>query len=80
MEFILFYGIVLFDLFLYAIVWQRVLKRIPLVTAYANKGVTVIWGLIWGMLVFKEKITTCNIIGAMVIIVGIYMVVKEDAK
>lgn len=78
--FILFYGLVLLDLFVYAIVWQQILKKLPLVTAYANKAVTVIWGLVWGMLIFKETITIWNIVGAIIIIFGIYMVVKADAN
>lgn len=79
-NFIVFYGAVLLILFLYAIVWQQILKRVSLITAYANKAVTVIWGLIWGFVVFKETITIWNVIGAMVIVVGVYMVVKADAE
>ena len=54
------------------------MKKLPLVTAYANKAITVVWGLLWGMLVFKEKITVFNVVGALVIIFGIYMVVAAD--
>lgn len=78
--FILLYGLVLVDLFVYAIVWQQILKKLPLVTAYANKAITVIWGLLWGMLVFKETLTIWNIVGAIVIIIGIYLVVRADAE
>lgn len=78
-KFILFYSLVLLDLAVYAIVWQQILKKLPLVSAYANKAVTVIWGLIWGMVIFKESLTIWNVIGAIVIIVGIYIVVRADA-
>ncbi|MBQ8914057.1 MAG: transporter [Lachnospiraceae bacterium] len=78
LRFMLFYGVVFLDLAVYAIVWQQILKKLPLVTAYANKAITVIWGLLWGMLIFKEKITIFNVLGALVIIFGIYMVVKSD--
>lgn len=78
-SFVLLYGLVLLNLFVYAIVWQQIIKKLPLVTAYANKAVTVIWGLIWGMLIFKETITIWNIVGAIIIIFGIYMVVRADA-
>lgn len=78
-KFILFYGLVLLDLAIYAIVWQQILKKLPLVSAYANKAVTVIWGLIWGMIVFKENLTIWNVVGAIVIIIGIYIVVRADA-
>ena len=78
-KFILFYSLVLLDLAIYAIVWQQILKKLPLVSAYANKAVTVIWGLIWGMVIFKESLTIWNVIGAIVIIIGIYIVVRADA-
>ena len=71
---------VLFILALYAIGWQQVIKRLPLITAYASKAVTVIWGVVWGMLVFKEHITFTNVIGAVVIIGGILLVVSEEEK
>lgn len=54
-KFFLLYGMVLLDLFLYAIIWQKILKRLPLATAYANKAVTVIWGLIWGKLFLRKR-------------------------
>ena len=77
-KFIIFYGLVLVILFGYALVWQQLLKKLPLVTAYANKAVTVIWGLLWGMIIFKEQITIWNILGAALIIFGIYVVVSAD--
>ena len=40
----------------YAIGWQQIIKRLPLTTAYANKAVTVVWGIIWGILLFSEEI------------------------
>lgn len=79
-SFCIFYGLVLMDLFIYAIVWQQILKLLPLVTAYANKAITVVWGLIWGMLFFKESITVWNVIGAIVIIGGIFLVVSSDGN
>lgn len=79
-KFILFYGIVLFDLFVYAICWQQVLKRLPLVTAYVNKSITVIWGLLWGKLFFGDIITWRNIVGAIIIIMGVTLVVIDEYK
>lgn len=78
--FIIFYGLVLLDLLVYAIVWQQILKKLPLVTAYANKAVTVIWGLVWGLIIFKEQICFWNVIGAIIIVSGICLVVKADEK
>ncbi len=79
LRFFLLYGAVLLILAIYALVWQQILKRLPLVTAYANKAVTVLWGLLWGLLFFGETITVQKALGAAVIICGIILVVKEDA-
>jgi len=72
------YGLVLLDMAVYAILWQQILTKIPLITAYANKAVTVIWGLIWGMIIFNETIIVQKLVGAVVIVAGIVMVVKSD--
>lgn len=77
-KFFLFYGLVLFFLFFYALAWQRILKYMPLTVAYANKGITIIWGMIWGAVLFGEKITLKTIIGGVIILVGIYMVVTNN--
>ena len=77
-KFFLFYGLLLFTLFIYAIFWQQVLKDLPVSVAYSNKAITVIWGMMWGALVFGEHITLFNIIGALIIIAGILIVVYAD--
>ena len=48
LRFIVCYGLVVLGLGIYAIFWQQVIKHLPLITAYANKAVTVIWGMIFG--------------------------------
>jgi multidrug transporter EmrE-like cation transporter len=77
-KFFLFYGLVLFLLFFYALAWQRILKYMPLTVAYANKGITIVWGIIWGALLFHEAITIKTIIGGVIILIGIYLVVTNN--
>ncbi|MBR5088774.1 MAG: EamA family transporter [Ruminiclostridium sp.] len=79
-EWILLYGIVLLSLAVYALLWQQVLKKVPLNTAYANKAVTVIWGMVWGTLVFGETITIGNIIGSVLILAGIVLMVTGGSN
>lgn len=79
-EFMLYYGIVLLILFAYAILWQQILKRLPLVTAYANKAITVIWGMLWGSVFFRESVSVWKIMGALIIILGVYLVVSEKEE
>lgn len=79
-EFILFYGLVLFILAVYAVLWQQVIKRIPLNIAYANKAVTLVWGMLWGAVVFKEHISLANIIGAVIVLAGVLLMVAGGEK
>lgn len=77
LKWMFFYGLVLVIMFAYAIIWQQILKYVPLTVAYSNKPVGLIWGMVWGVLLFGEKITWNMILGAFVIFVGIYFVVTE---
>ena len=78
LPFILWYGLVILNLGVYAIVWQQILKHLPLTTAYANKAVTIVWGILWGKLFFKELITWNMIVGAVIVIIGVILVVRAD--
>jgi len=80
LKFILFYGASLLCLFIYAILWQQILKRISLNTAYANRSVLMIWSMIWGRLLFGEEITWKMILGAAIMLVGVYLVVASDKE
>jgi len=78
LQFFIYYGIVLLILFIYAILWQRVIKLLPLTTAFANKAVTVIWGIIFGMVIFGESLTLGKILGSILIILGIILYTKSS--
>lgn len=78
--FVFWFGLVFVIMFGYAVIWQQILKRMPLTVAYANKPVTLVWGIVWGSLIFGEKITWNMLIGAAIIFAGIYLVTSEDAK
>lgn len=77
-KFILFYGLVLLDMAVYAVLWQQILKKIPLSAAFSNKAVTIIWGMLWGFILFGEKISPNNIIGAVIVLCGVCLVVSGD--
>lgn len=78
LEWIMLYGLVLLSLAVYALVWQQVLKMLPLNLAYASKSVTVIWGMFWGALIFGETITVPHVIGALIILAGIVLMVTGE--
>lgn len=77
-SFLLFLGLEIVCLGIYAIIWQQVLKNMSLVTAMANKGVVVIFGLLWSVLLFQENIDLCNLLGSALIIFGIWMVSTDE--
>lgn len=64
-------------MFVYAILWQQVLKVIPLSVASANKSITIIWGIIFGKLFFNEKIMWNMILGSILILTGIFILLTE---
>ena len=49
-----------------------------LITAMSNKGVVVIFGLVWSVVLFHETITLYNVFGTAMIILGIWMVSADD--
>ena len=69
--FILLYGGMLAALVVYAFGWQQVIKRMPLTTAYANRAVTVVWGIVWGAVLFGEAITWQKALGTLVVLAGV---------
>ena len=78
LRFLLFSGALLAILFIYAIGWQQIIKRLPLTTAYSNKAVGLLWGTLWGVLLFGEHITLRMVLGALVVLCGVLMVVRAD--
>ena len=60
----------------YAILWQQILKRIELSTAYMFKGTTLIFTMLIAALLFGEAITVPNILGSLIIITGIVLLAR----
>lgn len=80
MPFILLYGAQILILAFYAVGWQQFIKRMPLSVAYANKAVTVIWGCIWGVLIFHEHLTAGKVIGGLLVLAGVALYGYADGK
>ncbi len=70
-RFLLYYGLAILCLGVFSIMWQFLLERIPLTTAYLRKGISYILVLIWSVLIFQEEITWNNILGSAIIITGV---------
>ena len=73
LPFVLCYGGSLAILAVYAIGWQQVIKRMPLIAAYANRAVTLIWGIVWGVLFFGEGVTPLKLLGAAIVLSGVVL-------
>ena len=67
-------------LFVYALLWQKVLKKFELSVAYANRPVVTLFGMLWGVLLFDETLTWNMALGALIIVFGIWMVITSDDK
>ena len=78
--FVACYALVLVVLAVYALGWQQVIKRLPLTTAYANRGITVVWGIFWGAVFFAEAVTPFKLVGAALIIAGVVLFSHADAE
>ena len=79
-KFILFYGGMLVVMVVYAVLWQQVIKHLPLTTAYANKAVTIVWGIILGVLVFREQVSVRQVIAAVIIVFGAVLYALADRE
>lgn len=62
----------------YAILWQQVIKRFKPSVGYSNKSVSLIWTMIFSAIIFNERITLYNVIGAVIIITGVILVAQDE--
>ena len=77
-KFIVFYGLEILILGIYAILWQQIIKKFDLSIAYANKAMSLLWSLLWAILFFKESITVKNVIVVIIVIIGTIIVNSDD--
>ena len=80
LRFCLFFGGEFVLLGIYALGWQQILKRLPLTVAYTNKAVTLVWSMVFGVLLFHERIQLKQILGCALAVAGVLLFVKADAE
>lgn len=78
MGFLLFYGLEVAILGIYAILWQQAIKKFELSIAYANRAMVVLWSMVWAVLFFGNQITAGNMVGLALIIVGTIIINREE--
>ena len=64
----------------YAVLWQQVLKAVPLSHAYLAKAVTVPLGVFWGWTLFGEVLTLSRLIGVAIVLSGVLVISSEEAS
>ena len=70
----LFLVLMLANCGIYAIVWQKILKKFELSIAYVNKSIYLIWAQLWAVVIFNENLTRNNVIGLFIVLIGVLVV------
>ena len=70
-RYVLYFGVTVLVMGIYAVLWQEVLKLIPLNKAYLYKSSGIGISLMYAYIIFGENITVYNILGCAMIITGI---------
>lgn len=79
-NFFLLYAGVILALGVYAVIWQQVLKKIPLTDAFVNKSASLIWSLVWGVALFDETVSASMILGLLIVAAGVILVISDSPK
>ena len=79
-KFMFWYGVMLLITMSFAVAWQQILKNMSLTFAFTNKPITIVWGLIWGVMIFRETLTWKMILGSAIILVGIVVGVSDGGS
>lgn len=59
----------------FSILWQKLLKNVDLVKAYIFKSTTIIWSVIYGIILFNEHISINMILGMVITTVGVIITI-----
>lgn len=77
-EFIFFYGASIGVLVIYTFFWQYILRNVSLTTAYTNRPLSMLWGMMWGVVIFHETVTWNMLLGAGIILTGVIWAGRKD--
>lgn len=68
---------------IFSILWQKLLKKVDLVKAYIFKSTTIIWSVIYGIILFGEEVKWNMFLGMLITTIGVIITIlggKQDAK
>ena len=63
---------------IYAIAWQQVIKKIFSFHGLRNKSVYLLWSQVWAVIIFHENLSLQNIIGILIVLIGVWMVQRYE--
>jgi drug/metabolite transporter (DMT)-like permease len=75
---LVFFGLSILTLGIFSIAWQRLLNKFDLSKVYFFKATTIIWGMIFGILLFNEEVTINMIIGVVVTTLGVATILTGE--
>ena len=59
---------------LYALCWQKIIKKFDLNIGFANRSVYLLWSQLWAVTIFGEHLTVRNVIGLFIVLAGVIVV------
>jgi drug/metabolite transporter (DMT)-like permease len=62
----------------YSVLWQLILRRFSLTTAYSHRGIITVWGVGFGAALFGETLNTWTILACALILAGIILAGKQE--
>jgi len=77
LKYLAYMGCAVCVLAIYSILWQQIIKRMPISEAYMYKGTVLIFVMAISAVLFDEAITVSNVIGAVMIVTGIALFSKS---
>ena len=75
-----FVFLMFFVCFAYAICWQKIIKKFDLNIGYANRSVYLLWSQVWAVSIFGEQLSVRNVIGVMIVLLGVIVVSLSAEK
>lgn len=79
-KWILLYGGLIAILGLFAIIWQQILRKVPLNVAYICRAVGIVFSMSWGVLFFHERISPLSMLGGVIVIAGVILILTGGKK
>lgn len=59
---------------IYAWLWQKIIAKMPISIAYANKGAYLVWTQLGAVFLFGENVSSGNWAGLAIVLVGVLLV------